>query len=85
MFVFAIGLGQLLAKKAELDPAFFDNALAKRNEHVINIDDEDGELTLDDLLAEADADEGDDSENDATADTGTEGNDADESEAEATA
>lgn len=53
LFVFAIGLGQLLAKKAELDPAFFDNALAKRNEHVINIDDEDGELTLDDLLAEA--------------------------------
>lgn len=32
LFVFAIGLGQLLAKKAELDPAFFDNALAKRNE-----------------------------------------------------
>ena len=86
LFVFAIGLGQLLAKKAELDPAFFDNALAKRNEHVINIDDEDGELTLDDLLAEAAADdEADDSENDATADTGTEGNDADESEAEATA
>lgn len=85
LFVFAIGLGQLLAKKADLDPTFFDNALAKRNEHVINIDDEDGELTLDDLLAEAAADEGDDSENDATADTGTEGNDADESEAEATA
>ena len=86
LFVFAIGLGQLLAKKAELDPAFFDNALAKRNEHVINIDDEDGALTLDDLLAEAAADdEADDSENDATADTGTEGNDADESEAEATA
>lgn len=86
LFVFAIGLGQLLAKKAELDPTFFDNALAKRNEHVINIDDEDGELTLDDLLAEAAADdEADDSENDATADTGTEGNDADESEAEATA
>lgn len=86
LFVFAIGLGQLLAKKAELDPTFFDNALAKRNEHVINIDDEDGELTLDDLLAEAAADdEADDSENDATADTDAEGNDADESEAEATA
>ena len=53
-------LGQLLAKKAELDPAFFDNALAKRDEHTIDINDEDGELTLDDLLAEAtkaDADE----------------------------
>lgn len=53
LFVFAAGLGKLLATKAELDPAFFDNAIAKRNEHVINIDDEDGELTLDDLLAEA--------------------------------
>lgn len=83
LFVFAIGLGQLLAKKADLDPAFFDNALAKRNEHVINIDDEDGELTLDDLLAEAAADEGDESNDDATADTGAEGNDADESETEA--
>lgn len=60
LFVFAAGLGKLLATKAGLDPAFFDNAIAKRNEHVINIDDEDGELTLDDLLAEAteaDADE----------------------------
>lgn len=76
LFVFAIGLGQLLAKKAGLDPAFFDNALAKRNEHVINIDDEDGELTLDDLLAEAAAEEGDDSNDDAP---------ADENEAEATA
>ena len=53
LFVFAAGLGKLLATKAGLDPAFFDNAIAKRNEHVINIDDEDGELTLDDLLAEA--------------------------------
>lgn len=76
LFVFAIGLGQLLAKKAGLDPTFFDNALAKRNEHVINIDDEDGELTLDDLLAEVAAEEGDESTEDDT---------ADESEAEATA
>ena len=53
LFVFAAGLGKLLATKAELDPAFFDNAIAKRNEHVIDINDEDGELTLDDLLAEA--------------------------------
>lgn len=61
LFVFAIGLGKLLAQKAELDPAFFDNALAKRNEHVINIDDEDGELTLDDLLAEAEEAKADES------------------------
>lgn len=81
LFVFAIGLGQLLAKKAELDPAFFDNALAKRNEHVINIDDEDGELTLDDLLAEAAAEEGDESNDDAPAEDDT----ADENEAEPTA
>lgn len=80
LFVFAIGLGQLLAKKADLEPAFFDNALAKRNEHVINIDDEDGELTLDDLLAEAAADEGDESNDDQAED-----DTADESEAEATA
>lgn len=53
LFVFAANLGKLLAAKAELDPAFFDNALAKREEHQINIEDEDGELTLDDLLAEA--------------------------------
>ncbi len=82
LFVFAIGLGKLLAQKAELDPAFFDNALAKRNEHVINIDDEDGELTLDDLLAEAAEaadDEADDSIEEAPA-----SNDAEE-EAEATA
>lgn len=54
LLVFAIGLGQLLAKKADLDPAFFDNALAKRDEHTIDINDEDGELSLEDLLAEAD-------------------------------
>lgn len=85
LFVFAIGLGQLLAKKAGLDPAFFDNALAKRNEHVINIDDEDGELTLDDLLAEAAVEEGDDSNDDAPdADQG-EDDTADENEAEPTA
>lgn len=56
LFVFAANLGKILATKAELDPAFFDNALAKRNEHVIDIADEDGELTLDDLLAEATTD-----------------------------
>lgn len=85
LFVFAIGLGQLLAKKAGLDPAFFDNALAKRNEHVINIDDEDGELTLDDLLAEAAAEEGDESNDDALAAEQAEDDTADESEPEATA
>lgn len=61
LFVFAAGLGKLLATKAGLDPAFFDNAIAKRNEHVINIDDEDGELTLDDLLAEAEEAQADES------------------------
>lgn len=82
LFVFAIGLGKLLAQKAELDPAFFDNALAKRNEHVINIDDEDGELTLDDLLAEAaEAAEG---EADESIEEAPASNDA-EDEAEATA
>lgn len=85
LFVFAIGLGKLLAQKAELDPAFFDNALAKRNEHVINIDDEDGELTLDDLLAEAAADdEADESPDEAPAENDAEPTDADEP-AEATA
>lgn len=72
LFVFAAGLGKLLATKAGLDPAFFDNAIAKRNEHVINIDDEDGELTLDDLLAEAEeaqANESDEAEAPATDDT----------------
>ena len=62
LFVFAAGLGKLLATKAGLDPAFFDNAIAKRNEHVINIDDEDGELTLDDLLAEAEEAAADDAD-----------------------
>lgn len=79
LFVFAIGLGQLLAKKAELDPAFFDNALAKRNEHVINIDDEDGELTLDDLLAEAAEADAEESNDEAPATT--EGETADEATA----
>lgn len=69
LLVFAIGLGQLLAKKAELDPAFFDNALAKRDEHTINIEDEDGELSLEDLLAEAtEADASDSTEGDAATD-----------------
>lgn len=67
LFVFAAGLGKLLATKAGLDTAFFDNAIAKRNEHVINIDDEDGELTLDDLLAEATEGDADESTEDAAA------------------
>lgn len=85
LFVFAIGLGQLLAKKAELDPAFFDNALAKRNEHVINIDDEDGELTLDDLLAEAgeaEADESTEADAPTTDDNSDEAADTDETTTE---
>lgn len=73
LLVFAIGLGQLLAKKAELDPAFFDNALAKRDEHTINIEDEDGELSLEDLLAEAtEADASDSTEGDAATEQGDE-------------
>ncbi len=85
LFVFAAGLGKLLATKAGLDTAFFDNAIAKRNEHVINIDDEDGELTLDDLLAEAEetaTDEGEGEQAPTDADTDEAADDSTEPAAE---
>lgn len=55
LFVFALNLGKLLATKQELDTTFFDNCLANRDSHTISMDDDDGELSLDDLLAEAEA------------------------------
>ena len=64
LLVFALNLGKVLASKhkdeegnpAPLDPAFFDNCLANRDKHAgFAIDDEDGELDLDDILADADA------------------------------
>ena len=69
LLVFALNLGKVLAGKhkdeegnpAPLDPAFFDNCLANRDKHAgFAIDDEDGELDLDDILADADATEQDD-------------------------
>ena len=63
LLVFALNLGKVLAGKhkdeggnpAPLDPAFFDNCLANRDKHAgFAIDDEDGELDLDDILADAD-------------------------------
>ena len=62
LLVFALNLGKVLAAKhkdedgndSPLDPAFFDNALANRDSHAgFALDDDDGELDLDDILAEA--------------------------------
>ena len=57
LFVLAANLGKMLADKEGLDPAFFDNAIAQRNSHVVEIAADDEDFTLDDLLAELPADE----------------------------
>ena len=71
LLVFALNLGKVLAGKhkdeegnpAPLDPAFFDNCLANRDKHAgFAIDDEDGELDLDDILADADEQAGEEGE-----------------------
>src|SRR5690606_39332756 len=78
LLVFALNLGKVLAAKhkdedgndAPLDPAFFDNALANRDSHAgFALDDDDGELDLDDILAEATeaSEDGEQSETEAAA------------------
>lgn len=70
LLVFALNLGKVLAAKhvdeegnpAPLDPAFFDNALANRDSHQGFALDDEGELDLDDILAEVDADPAEDDE-----------------------
>lgn len=76
LLVFALNLGKVLAAKhvdeegnpAPLDPAFFENALANRDSHQGFALDDEGELDLDDILAEVDADAEDDEQEEVTGD-----------------
>lgn len=78
-FEIAANFGILLAKEQALDPAFFEKALANRNETNIAVTDDDEDFNLEELAAAMSKPESDAPAPDANA-TGTEGNESSQTE-----
>ncbi len=72
LFVTALRFGQILAKHKGMDPAIFDKWLATRDQQTLNVtdsDEDDDDISLDDLTADLDAEPATDDATDSTDET----------------